>query len=184
MIMILSKSPKHRLQGTHRVIPPHKTKKIVLQRIKSSKLSVFKEFFRIDHLDPIGIPIYAVTHTDKFGNCRLPSWGKGITDDLSIVSGIMERVERYSASDVTGERSRDIIFSSFNEMKKNGAISRWDLVPCNLQRRFFSKEEIDSQIQAWTKCYSLSKKNMSLCQQILSISNLTGVLMISRIPPV
>ncbi|NTW27396.1 MAG: YcaO-like family protein [Candidatus Moranbacteria bacterium] len=127
----------------------------VLDRIKKSGLPVLIKVERIDHLDNLGIPVYAAAHSDIFGNCGKPSWGKGITEDLAYVSALMERVERYSASDVSG--AEDIVRRRFIDFKQGDAVSRWDLVPCNLQRKLYTKAEVDRQELLWAKCFSFTK---------------------------
>lgn len=155
--MILQSSLKTYYKGTHRIISPQETKTGILKKIRYSKLPIYEKIKKIDRLDKIKIPVYAVIHNNKFHNCRLPSWGKGMTDDLAFVSALMERVERYSSSDVDA-RSGEIIYSDFESIKAQGAVSRWDLVPCNLQRKFYSKKEINRQKGPWVKCFSLTKK--------------------------
>ncbi|MDD5566287.1 MAG: YcaO-like family protein [Candidatus Omnitrophica bacterium] len=130
---------------------------MLLKRIKSSGLPVYERTLRIGALNQANIPVYAVTHNGLFRNARLPSWGKGLTDDLALVSGLMERVERFTASD-SAVRKKELVYSDFHGIKNLGAISRWDFVPCNLQRKLYSKREIDSQKRPWVRCYSLSSK--------------------------
>jgi len=154
--MILHSSPKTYYKGTHRTISPEETKRIILKKIRHSNLPIYEKIIRIDHLDKIGIPVYAVIHSNRFNNSRLPSWGKGLTDDLAYVSGLMERVERYSASDIYVRR-KEIIYSEFKGIKDERMISRWDLIPCNLQRKLYSKKEIDKQVRPWVRCFSLTK---------------------------
>lgn len=139
-------------KGNHRICSPAKTKARVLKSIEGSRLPVMDGMKRIDQLDCLGIPVIAVTHPDSFNNCGKPSWGKGITEELAIVSALMERVERYSASDVNFGDFKSGRYIDFSD----NAISRWDLVPCNLQRRLYSKKEIDKQKLLWTSCDSLT----------------------------
>ena len=68
----------------------------------------------------------------------------------------MERIERYTASDIF-IRQNEVIFSNFYSLKEKGAISRWDFVPCNLQRKLYSKKDVDKQVRPWVRCFSLIK---------------------------
>lgn len=149
-------SPKRYYKGTHRVISPEQTKKIGLKKIKSSGLEVFKKIIRIDMHDILGIPVYAAIHNNKFNNSNQPSWGKGVTASAAYVSSMMERAERYSASDA-GQWAQEIVYASFKDINRQAAISRWDFVPCNLQRKLYTKSEINKQIFPWVKCFSLSR---------------------------
>jgi len=79
-----------------------------------------------------------------------------LTDDAALVSGLMERVERYTASDIFARES-EIIFSDFCSLKRDGAISRWVFVPCNLQRKLYSRKQVDEQIRPWVRCFSFTK---------------------------
>lgn len=155
--MRLKNSPKTFYFGSHRIVDPKKTKEFVLKKIKQSRLPIYSKAVRIERFDKVGIPVYAVMHSNKFNNAPLPSWGKGLTNDLAYVSGLMERVERYSASD-SFARKKEIIFSDFKAIRQKAAISRWDFVPCNLQRKIYSKTAIDKQVLPWTKCFNLTKK--------------------------
>jgi len=171
--MQLRKCKKMFFKGTHRTVSPKETKEMVFGKIKRSKLPVFDKIIDISGYNKSKIPVYAITHKKRFGkcrfpgwkcsgeggccsNCRLPSWGKGLTDDAAVVSGLMERVERYTASDIFARKS-EIIFSDYSSLKKKGAKSRWDFVPCNLQRKLYSKNKIDKQAMPWVSCFSLTK---------------------------
>ena len=152
--MKLSSSPKAYYQGTHRAKAPEDTLRHVRSRIKASGLPVLRQILRIDNLDVIGIPVFAVTHTDKSGNTMLPSWGKGIDEALACASGLMERVERYSACDVE-VHSNEIVYDSFESLGRKSAISRWEFVPCNLQRKTLTKRALDRRVMPWLRCFSL-----------------------------
>lgn len=169
--MELHSSKKLFFKGTHRIISPKETKERILKEIKRSKLPIYDEIIDISGYNKTKIPVYAITHSKRFGkcripdwkctggccsNCRLPSWGKGLTDDAALVSGLMERVERYIASDILSRES-EIVFSDFNSLKNKGAMSRWDFIPCNLQRKLYSKKEVDKQVRPWVSCFSLTK---------------------------
>ena len=169
--MQLHSSKKLFFDGTHRAVAPKETKKRILKEIKRSQLPIYDKIIDISGYNKAKVPIYAIAHSKRFGkcklpgwkctgtccsNCRLPSWGKGLTDDAALVSGLMERVERYVASDITA-RENEIIFSDLYSLKKKGAMSRWDFVPCNLQRKLYTKKEIDKQARPWVRCFSLTK---------------------------
>lgn len=186
--MQLVSSKKLFFNGTHRTMSPKKTKEMVLNKIKCSKLPVFDKIIDISGYNKSKIPVYAITHSKRFGkcrfpgwkcsgtgsccsNCRLPSWGKGLTEDAALVSGLMERVERYTASDIFA-REKEIIFTDFNNLRKQGAISRWDFVPCNLQRKLYSKKELDKQRRPWVRCFSLTKnKNVLIPSNLVFFSS-------------
>jgi len=183
--MELHSSKKIFFKGTHRAASLKETKEMVLRKIKHSKLPVFDQIIDISSYNKCKIPVYAITHSKRFGkcrlpgwkctgfccsNCRLPSWGKGLTDDAALVSGLMERVERYTASDIFSRES-EIIFSDYHGLKNKGAISRWDFVPCNLQRKLYSKKEIDKQTRPWVRCFSLTMAKDVLVPANLVFSN-------------
>lgn len=157
--MQLHSSKKSFFNGTHRTVNPEATKRMLLKKIKDSGLPVYGKVFKIGAFNKVEVPVYAVTRSgvDIFRKSELPSWGKGLADDLALVSGLMERVERFTASDVTA-RKKELVYSDLYGIQGLGAISRWDFVPCNLQRKLYSKKEIDSQKRLWVRCYSLSKK--------------------------
>ncbi|GBF36658.1 MAG TPA: YcaO-related McrA-glycine thioamidation protein [Methanothermococcus okinawensis] len=63
-----------------------------------------KNIERIDHLDRIGIPVYAVERITQDG--VIYHLGKGPTDIQAKVSGSMEAIERYSAELKPDDRDR------------------------------------------------------------------------------
>ncbi len=148
----LKKSKKYFLVGNHRTVNPKKTYAVVTEAIKRAQLPIWDNIERIDSFDILGLPVFAVIHQDIFHNSKTPNWGKGPTEILAQVSGMMERVERYSASDVN---KKILKFDRFNNLKKR-AISRWDLVPCNLQRSLYTKAELDDKKIYWENCFSLT----------------------------
>lgn len=153
---LLSSSVAYR-RGTHRIFNPSKTKQIILKKIKQSRLSIYEKILKIDYLHKVqGIHVYAVTHNNKFKVSKQPSWGKGLSDDLAFVSGLMERVERYSASDVNAF-NKQIVYANFHQLKAHGAISRWSFVPNNLQRKISTKKKIDGQKSPWIESFSISR---------------------------
>lgn len=154
--LTLRRSLKKYHQGTHRICSPQETERMVLKKVRDSGLPVYFELERIDHLDKIGLPVHAVHYSDVFNNTKQAGQGtcckgKGLSAVDSRVSALMERVERFSASDMS---LKDIVFSPFRDL--DNAISRWDFVPCNLQRKLYTKKEVDRQRLPWTKCFSLS----------------------------
>ena len=63
-----------------------------------------KSIERIDHLDRVGIPVYAVERITEDG--VVYHMGKGPTDIQAKVSGSMEAIERYSAEFKPDDRDR------------------------------------------------------------------------------
>ncbi len=154
----LRRSLKRYWDGTHRVTTPERTERAVMRKIRASGLPVVFQMTRIDGIDKLGLPVYSAQYPDVFNNTKKPGVvtcckGKGSTVASARVSALMERVERFSASDMD---LRDVIYAPFESIRRR-AVSRWDLVPCNLQRRLYTKREVDRQILPWTACHSLSR---------------------------
>ena len=167
----LQKTLKHFWSGSHRSVGPEQTCLAVTEAMKRAQLPLWDRIERIDSLDVLGLPVFAIIHQDIFHNSASPNWGKGSTEILAQVSGMMERVERYSASDVDKKK---LLFDSFDNLKKP-AISRWDLVPCNLQRLLLTETELDGKKIYWEKCFSLTKR-----EDVLIPANLVYFLPVSE----
>ncbi len=125
----------------HRTVLPSDT----IARVE--QYADYKALTDLSYLDDMGIPVFAIIH-NEIGNAY---WGKGLNTEFAKASALMEFVERRNASNP--DRSR-IIHASYNDIC-DMAVSRFDLIPTNIQRELYTKEVYDSIDIDWYPCYSL-----------------------------
>lgn len=144
----------------HRTVMPEQT----IARV--DRYADYLSLTELSCLDDLGIPVYAIVH-NEIGNAF---WGKGLTHELAKASALMEFVERKNAMSV--DKSK-IITCSFNEIKDK-AISRFDLIPTNIQRELYTKEIYDNLEIQWFPCYSLFEdKDVYLPASLVGIQKKT-----------
>lgn len=123
--MLLRNSIKKYNRGIHKVIPPEITYQIISKSLKELNPPLIKKVERIykkTHISQYRI-ILSHNYRNILQNCMpvhpVPgSHGKGHTNILALVSGLMELVERYSCCQHLGDRNNFII-SSFKKMENN-----------------------------------------------------------------
>ena len=71
--LTLRRSLKRYYKGMHRVLSPEETEKTLLRKVRNSGLPIYFKLLRIDGLDKIGVPIYAVQYSDVFNNTKKPN---------------------------------------------------------------------------------------------------------------
>lgn len=125
----------------HRTVMPSET----IARVE--KYLSYKAITELSCLDDMEIPVFAVIYND-IGNAY---WGKGLDRELAKASALMELVERTNSGSTDKNR---IIKASYNDMRDR-AVSRFDLVPTNIQRDLYTREIYDSLEIPWYPCYSL-----------------------------
>jgi len=128
----LKNSFKKYKYDSHRICSPDKTLK-KLEKIRKFNITKIE---RIDKHDIFNIPVFGMFHPPING--RDSKWGKGFTEKQALASGMMEFVERYSASNT---ENAEIIFGSHNFL--DNSISVWDLTPPESIKKRYTKPEVD-----------------------------------------
>lgn len=125
----------------HRTVSPEDT------IMKAENYCKYKGLTELTYLDDTEVPVYAIVH-NEIGNSY---WGKGLNNLLAKASALMEFAERSNT--INFDRGR-IFNASYNDIADR-AVSRFDLVPTNIQRELYSREIYNSLNINWYPCYSL-----------------------------
>ena len=156
MISLESVKKMYVQDSCHSVAPRDTIKKAVaaLGQVGNGAFYGLEE---IGHLDSMGLPVYKANSAEESNE-----WGKGISDEQSQASAIMERVERYS-SVVKHRKKIDLIRSDFNSIKAN-AISRNSFELLNFQKALYGERKVDEMEMDWAEATSLisGKKSSTL----------------------
>jgi ribosomal protein S12 methylthiotransferase accessory factor len=114
------------VRGVSKVIPPGRTFKGVLRKVRNMDPPILKGYFEVSH--PSRIPQYRFVGTDYYRQMLktflavrpVPGTnGKGHSKEQALASGLMELVERYSCSKYIIERKNVAKVCSFKELKSN-----------------------------------------------------------------
>lgn len=156
MDVMLKDAIKNYKHDTHRVCAPKETVRRILKIRKLTNIPELKNLsvLRIDNLDVFGIPVFKVFAGESSEHNRFmpnASHGKGATEAQALASGLMEFIERYSATHIDPSK---IVVAKKTDIPDS--ISVWDLVPPNNIRDKFPKEDIDNTNMHWVRAYSLT----------------------------
>ncbi|TAM36701.1 hypothetical protein EPN54_05570, partial [bacterium] len=160
------------IQGISKAIPPAKTCKIVLKKMKNIDPPILKGYFEVPR--PSKIPQYRVLSTDYYQQVTRNFFlvpanqgtnGKGHSKEQALASGLMELVERYSCSKYILDNRNVCSVYSFQDLKKSNLFQLEDIY-ANLinkdQMRVLKEEALGSSKIRWYGGYALNGRKVSL----------------------
>ncbi len=153
---MLRSSIKRYTYSQEKACHPKETIEKVLQKLKTIKVPILKEVFRIDELDRIGVPVYVCKIYEEVENLlgMGESFGKGITPLQAEASALMELIERYNNFSFLSKEN--YLLEPYESLKEKAVPIELLLAPLHsIFREDSFAEELKNIKLRWNEAYDL-----------------------------